>query len=710
MNRSLVRLSPFHRRLSRILLSSTVDASVDRAGLPFEIGAAMCCDPFRRYASSRVQPRSLWEGSSYETLLRKFESALPDDSLEEAWEAFGNFKMLHGFPEQRLVSKLIASLSYSSSAHWLRKAYDLAIEISKEKPDLVRCESFSRLSLALARTRMPVPASTVLRIVLERGKIPSQDILSSIFLHLVKTRIGSCLASDILIEICEYYLNNFCSSGTRKAKNINLMKPNTIIFNLVLESCIRFGSLIKARQIIELMPQVGVIADANSIVIIAKIYKMMGERGDLNNLREHIDSISSPALSRQYWQFYDSLLCLHFKYNDVDAAAELMLDLFRRTRSLHSSSVLPRVNSNGSQTQCFLQVGSSNLRTGSRIIIDSLNLKNDFLVVAKGQSGLILFVDGKFLPSSKAIAKLINGYVKERNVDKLSNFLINVQKEADIVEVDLCSDVLHACIMLGWLDTAHDILDDLELAKIPVGANPYASLLNAYLKEKMWEESKVLVNQMKKVGFIVSVCDEHGESTCVVENIGANHLDKRTSNLVKKSDLLQFLELEDREYNLGNQLVYEFNSSILFFCKAKMIEDALKTLKQMRRRNVQPTVLTFSYLVDGYSSLGMYRDITILWGEMRRQMEYGMLAADRDLFDCLLWNFLRGGYFERAMEIINYMLKHNMYVDKWKYRREFLKYHKNLYCSLEASDCRTDAQNRRLEYVRAFRKWSAIDR
>ncbi|THU66994.1 hypothetical protein C4D60_Mb05t20010 [Musa balbisiana] len=710
MNRSLVHLFAFHRRLSRILLSSTVDASVDRAGLPFEIGAAMCCDPFRRYTSSRVQPRSLWEGSSYETLLRKFESTLLDDSLEEAWEAFGNFKMLHGFPEQRLVSKLIASLSYSPSAHWLRKAYDLAIEISKEKPDLVQCESFSRLSLALARTRMPVPASTVLRIVLERGKIPSQDILSSMFLHLVKTRIGSCLASDILIEICEYYLNNCCSSGTRKAKKINLMKPNTTIFNLVLDSCIRFGSLIKARQIIELMPQVGVIADANSIVIIAKIYKMMGERGALNNLREHIDSISSPALSRQYWQFYDSLLCLHFKYNDVDAAAELMLDLFRRTWSLHSSSVLPRVKSNGSQTQCFLQVGSSNLRTGSRIIIDSLNLKNDFLVAAKGQSGLILFVDGKFLPSSKAIAKLINGYVKERNEDKLSNFLINVQKEAGIVEVDLCSDVLHACIMLGWLDTAHDILDDLELAKIPVGANPYASLLNAYLKEKMWEESKVLVNQMKRVGFIVSVCDEHGESTCVVENIGANHLDKRTSNLVKKSDLLQFLELEDREYNLGNQLVYEFNSSILFFCKAKMIEDALMTLKQMRRRNVQPTVLTFSYLVDGYSSLGMYRDITILWGEMRRQMEYGMLAADRDLFDCLLWNFLRGGYFERAMEIINYMLKHNMYVDKWKYRREFLKYHKNLYCSLKASDCRTDAQNRRLEYVRAFRKWSGIDR
>ncbi|KAJ8504565.1 hypothetical protein OPV22_005451 [Ensete ventricosum] len=103
MNRSLVQLFPFHRRFSRILLSSTVDASVDRAGLPFEIGATMCCDPFRRYTSSRVEPRSLWEGSSYETLLRKFESALPDDSLEEAWEAFGNFKMLHGFPEQRLI-------------------------------------------------------------------------------------------------------------------------------------------------------------------------------------------------------------------------------------------------------------------------------------------------------------------------------------------------------------------------------------------------------------------------------------------------------------------------------------------------------------------------------------------------------------------------------------------------------------------------------
>ncbi|WOL16693.1 pentatricopeptide repeat-containing protein [Canna indica] len=705
MNPSFFQFIPFSRWLSRLLLYSRVAASVDRTRLPFETGSTTSCDPFRRHFCGGIQSRALWEGSSYETLLRKLEFALQDSSMEEAWEAFSDFKRLHGFPQQQLVSKLIASLSYSSSTQWLRKAYDLAMVISEEKPHLARCESFSRLSLALARTQMPIPASNVFRVMLEHGKFPSKDILGTLFLHLVKSQIGSYLAADILIEICEYFLN--WSPQTKKLEKINLMKPSITIFNLVLDSCVRFSSLVKARQIIELMPQVGIVADANSVVIIAKIYEMMGERGDLKNLKVHIDSISSAVLYSKYWLFYDSLLSLHFKYNDIDAAAELMLDLYRQKNSLHPSNGPPS-KSNGSK-YCYLQIGSSNLRTGNRIIIDPKKLENDFLIAPRSHSGLILFVDGKFVPSSKVLAKLINIYVKERKLDGLSNFLINIYKETDLDTADLCSVVLHACVMLGWLDTAHDIIDDLELAKVPIGANAYISLLNAYLKKNMWEESEVLLKQIRKGDLMGNLSDELGGSISTADDIAAYPIDKKSSNSLEKSKLVELLELENREYNFGNHLVYEFNSSVFFFCNAKMMEDALRTLKQMRQRNVQPTFLTFSYLVNGYSSLEMYRDITILWGEIRRQIECGALTADRDLFDSLLLNFLRGGYFERAMEVIDYMLKHNMYVDKWKYRREFLKYHKNLYRSLKASDCRTDAQSKRLEHVQAFRKWAGIN-
>ncbi|KAJ0079103.1 hypothetical protein Patl1_24009 [Pistacia atlantica] len=64
------------------------------------------------------------------------------------------------------------------------------------------------------------------------------------------------------------------------------------------------------------------------------------------------------------------------------------------------------------------------------------------------------------------------------------------------------------------------------------------------------------------------------------------------------------------------------------------------------------------------SSLEMYRDITILWGDIKRNMATGNLAVNRDLFEIMLLNFLKGGYFERVMEVINYIKGHNMYIDK----------------------------------------------
>ncbi|KAK1564673.1 hypothetical protein Q3G72_008600 [Acer saccharum] len=126
----------------------------------------------------------------------------------------------------------------------------------------------------------------------------------------------------------------------------------------------------------------------------------------------------------------------------------------------------------------------------------------------------------------------------------------------------------------------------------------------------------------------------------------------------------------------------------------------------MLEMKVQPTVQTFGYLAYGYCSLEMYCDITILWGDIKRNTESGILLLSRDLYEFILLNFLRGGYFEKVMEVIGYMKENSMYTDKWMYKSEFLKHHKNLYTSLKASNVRTEAQSKRLEYVRAFRKWA----
>lgn len=61
--------------------------------------------------------------SSHTILLSKFESALKCHQVDEAWEPFSDFKSLHGFPDNFLVSRLITQLSYSSDAVWLHKIF-----------------------------------------------------------------------------------------------------------------------------------------------------------------------------------------------------------------------------------------------------------------------------------------------------------------------------------------------------------------------------------------------------------------------------------------------------------------------------------------------------------------------------------------------------------------------------------------------------------
>ncbi|TXG51250.1 hypothetical protein EZV62_023774 [Acer yangbiense] len=68
--------------------------------------------------------------------------------------------------------RFITELYYSSEPYWLKKACDLVFVILKEKSDLLKPDILTKLSLSLARAQMPVPASKMLRLMLEKGNLP----------------------------------------------------------------------------------------------------------------------------------------------------------------------------------------------------------------------------------------------------------------------------------------------------------------------------------------------------------------------------------------------------------------------------------------------------------------------------------------------------------------------------------------------------------
>ncbi|XP_061358945.1 pentatricopeptide repeat-containing protein At4g17616 [Gastrolobium bilobum] len=650
-------------------------------------------NPFvQNFSTSGHCERLPWERSTQEILLGKLKSALRNRQVHEAWEFFQDFRSLYGYPDVHLVNQLIVQLSYSSNHVWMRKTCDLALQIVKEKSGLLHVDTLSKLALSLARLQMPSPASVLLRLMLNKGCVPPMHLLSLVVFHIVKTEIGTHLASNYLSQVCDFYncLND------KKAHHAVAVKPDTLIFNLVLDACVRFNLSLKGLCLIELMLLNGVVADAHSIVLISQILEINGLRDEMNELKDHIDVVPA-AYVRDYRQFYDSLLSLHFKFDDIDAAAKLVLDM----NSLHHCHIDKEYRKH-LQKPCFIAIGSPNLKTALKIHIEPELLQRDSVLKMESRQGLILYRGGKLVLSNRGLAKFISGYKKDGRISELSKLLISIQEEQySVVGSSLCSDVIGACIQLGWLESAHDILDDVEATGSPMGWDTYMLLLSAYQKGGMKREAKALLKQMKKVGLDKDLSDDA---------IDKQILYVETSNSLGKSDLAvtlaQILKDEDE---IVFPLVYNFNTSIFFFCKARMMEDALKAYRRMREMKIQPTSQTFAYLMCGYSSLGMYREITFLWGDIKRFIKSGNLVGDRDLYELLLLNFLRGGYFERVMEVIGHMRDHNMYSDKWMYKSEFLRLHKNLYRSLKASNTRTEAQSRRLEHVQEFRKWVGID-
>ncbi|KAL3818996.1 hypothetical protein ACJIZ3_004901 [Penstemon smallii] len=633
-----------------------------------------------QFSTIGTKLEKVWhKGPPRSILLGNLDRALKEHQVDEAWETYKDFKRLYGFPDQFLMANLITEMSYSSNSKCLRNACDLVVSISKEKSVLLKAEMMTKLLLSLARAQISVSASRILRLMLEKRSLPSLDVLRVVFLHLVKTDIGTYLASNILCEICDC----FHMLNDNKSSQIELTKPDAAIFNLVLDACTRFGSSLKGQQIMELMPRLGVAADAHTVVIISHIHERNGTRDELKKFKDHIDLVPVSLLGH-YQQFYDCLLSLHLKFNDINAASALLLDMsgYRDLNPLQRGHLEQQKN-------CTVSIGSDNIKMGLKLQFLPQKLHKDCVYKVESKQELLMYKNGKFILSNKGLAKLIIGYKRLERINELSKLLIRIQNMLCSKENNSsCCDIVDACIHLGWLEIAHDILEDLESEKYLTRESSYSSLLTAYYNKKMFKEAEALERHIKRDGTLVNSSDD---STC-------------KSYLAES--IVQSMKEEDK---LVSHLFHEYNSSIYFFTKAKMIEDALKTYRKMHQMKIQPTASTFFHMVSGYSSLGMYREITVLWGDIKRNLENRNSSMNnRDLYELLLLNFIRGGYFERVMEVIGFMMEKRMYLDKWHYKTEFLKFHRDLYRKLTASEALNEAQSRRIDYVQAFRKLVGI--
>lgn len=691
-------------------------------------------------------------------------NAIDEHRYDDAWHLHEQHMQMEGFPRKSVVNKLLTSFAATLDSHWLDKAYGLVEQALEEhKQNLLERDTLLYLSLCLARCGIAVPASTVLRKLVAMEQFPPVSAWSTILAYMSQTSSGSYLAAELVLEIGYFFQDGRVDPRKKSNDSLIFMKPNTTAFNIALAGCLLFGTTRKAEELLDMMPRIGIKADVNLLIIMAHIYERNGRREELKKLKRHVEE--APNLSDNHFrQFYNCLLSCHLNFGDLESASHMVLEMLRKAKRAQNSlgvatlvleavgnrstSGSPSLRASGESLNPEevddkedLSLGRNQLLSYEEIFKDRKLMKleaqakellNSLLVKLQRQVDLITTERGILQPTERIYVKLVKAFLEAGKIKGLVEFLIKAEKEDSPVSTDNSAlvHVINSCISLGWLDQAHDLLDEMRLAGATTGSSVYASLLKAYCKENRPGEVTSLLRDARKAGVQLDAsCYEALIQSRVIDEDtqGALNLFKemkearipRTGHqefdpLVKgcaeigESGLMGKLLQEIREGERVDCGVHDWNNVIHFFCKKRLMHDADKALKKMRSLGHAPNAQTFHSLVTGYAAIGgKYIEVTELWGEMKVLAFYHGMKFDLELLDSVLYTFVRGGFFVRANEVVEMLEKEKMFVDKYKYRTVFLKYHKTM-CKGKAPKFQTESQLKKREAALAFKKWVGL--
>ncbi|XP_021897338.1 pentatricopeptide repeat-containing protein At1g03100, mitochondrial-like, partial [Carica papaya] len=267
----------------------------------------------------------------------EIQDAINGGRYDATWKLFEQHMGMDGFPRKSVVNNVLTGFSQSLDVQWLEKAYMLVERAFEEgKQNLLEKEALLYLSLALSKCSLPVPSSTVLRKLVEMEQYPPVTAWSAILAHMSFTGPGAYLAAELILEIGYFFQDGRVDPRKKSNAPLIAMKPSTTALNIVLAGCLLFGTTRKAEQLLDMMPRIGVRADANLLIIMAQIYERNGRRGELKNLQRHVDEACN-LTDIQFRQFYNCLLNCHLKFGDLDSASNMVLKMLRKANVARNS-------------------------------------------------------------------------------------------------------------------------------------------------------------------------------------------------------------------------------------------------------------------------------------------------------------------------------------------------------------------------------------
>ncbi|KAL9239685.1 hypothetical protein vseg_013984 [Gypsophila vaccaria] len=683
-------------------------------------------------------------------LCMDIENALTECRYDDAWRFFEQHMQMDGFPRKSVVNLLLAGYAGTLESRLLNQAFGLVEQIFEEgKETLLVKETLLYLALALSKCGLPEPASILLRKLIQIEEYPPVSAWSAVLAYMSLSSSGAYLAAELILEIGHLFKDNRIDPRKKINAPLIAMKPETLTFSVALAGCLVFGTTRRAEELLDMMPRIGAKTDTTLLILMTHIYERNGRREELKKLKRFIDE-AHDLTEIQFRQYYNCLLNCHLKFGDLDSASRMVLEMLHKAKeaqnSLAAATLMfepakkgipsPSTQMDPSASgKAYQFISFENfcrdrnfisLRGTTKEILESLSLE------LQKQIELVITRRGILQPTNKAYVKLAKAFLEANKTKELAEFLIKVEKKElpSFADNSALVHVINSCISLDWLDQAHDIFDEMRFAGIRTSSSVYTSLLKAYCKANRTNEVMSLLREVRRAGIqLDGSCYEALIELRVLhkDSLGALDLFKEMKEAkIPRNGHQEFEVLVEgcaqsgeagfmakllHEIKEGERVdcgVHDWNNVIHFFCKKRLMQDAEKALKKMRSLGHTPNAQTFHSMVTGYAAVGgKYTEVTELWGEMKSLASATQMKFDQELLDSVLYTFVRGGFFIRANEVVEMMEKGSMFVDKYRYRTLFLKYHRTLHKG-KSSKSLSESQFRRREAALSFKKWIGL--
>jgi len=229
----------------------------------------------------------------------------------------------------------------------------------------------------------------------------------------------------------------------------------------------------------------------------------------------------------------------------------------------------------------------------------------------------------KIRPTLITLGTLLTTCAADGDIRQASKVLAEFRTlglEPDITGVNA---LLKACIRAGDLDLTVRLFDQIEKLNLKKSLITYNTLINAYA--------------------------QLGDHTNVKELLA-------NATTIRK---------EIRRHGLKCD-VQTFNASICLTLRVKKLRRALKLFAEMKAEDVQPDVVTYSTLIDGYAKLGRVHEKQKLFdkcSDLLRQMEKSGVHPNVYTYNSLMKVCVRIGNHSKALKIFDFMKRQRLTPD-----------------------------------------------